>query len=38
MLLRHCMSQAGFSGIATEWWHFEAADRDWVRAHMLLIE
>ncbi|OQS41621.1 M15 family metallopeptidase [Chromobacterium haemolyticum] len=38
LLLRHCMSQAGFSGIATEWWHFEAADRDWVRAHMLLIE
>lgn len=37
-LLRHCMSQAGFNGIATEWWHFEAADRDWVRAHMLLIE
>lgn len=38
LLLRGCMLQAGFYGIATEWWHFEAADRNWVRAHMLLIE
>lgn len=37
-LLRACMEAAGFRGIATEWWHFEAADRDWVRTHMRLIE
>lgn len=38
LLLRGCMLEAGFYGIATEWWHFEAAERNWVRAHMLLIE
>ncbi|WP_043617239.1 M15 family metallopeptidase [Chromobacterium violaceum] len=38
LLLRGCMVAGGFRGIATEWWHFEAADRDWVRAHMRLIE
>ena len=38
LLLRGCMASAGFRAIATEWWHFEADDRDWVRAHMRLIE
>ncbi|AXE30579.1 D-alanyl-D-alanine dipeptidase [Chromobacterium phragmitis] len=38
LLLRGCMEAAGFRGILTEWWHFEAADRDWVRAHMRLVE
>ncbi|OBU85629.1 M15 family metallopeptidase [Chromobacterium subtsugae] len=38
LLLRGCMEAAGFRAIATEWWHFEADDRDWVRAHMRLIE
>jgi D-alanyl-D-alanine dipeptidase len=38
LLLRNCMEAAGFRAIATEWWHFEADDRDWVRAHMRLVE
>lgn len=37
-LLRHCMNSAGFHGIPTEWWHFEAAEKEWVRANMLYIE
>lgn len=37
-LLRACMHQAGFRGIETEWWHFEADDPDWVRATMPRIE
>lgn len=30
-LLRAAMAQAGFVGIASEWWHFDCGDRDWVR-------
>lgn len=30
-LLRDAMAQAGFVGIASEWWHFDCGDRDWVR-------
>ncbi|NHZ89716.1 D-alanyl-D-alanine dipeptidase [Massilia sp. CCM 8733] len=30
-LLRAAMAQAGFAGIASEWWHFDYGDRDWVR-------
>ncbi|NHZ43221.1 M15 family metallopeptidase [Massilia sp. CCM 8693] len=30
-LLRAAMAQAGFTGIASEWWHFDCGDRDWVR-------
>ncbi|MDF0606735.1 M15 family metallopeptidase [Neisseriaceae bacterium TC5R-5] len=37
-LLRQCLFAAGFIGIATEWWHFEAADRQWVRDNMCLVE
>jgi D-alanyl-D-alanine dipeptidase len=32
-LLRAAMAQAGFAGIATEWWHFDCGDRERVRAH-----
>jgi D-alanyl-D-alanine dipeptidase len=31
-LLRDAMAQAGFVGIATEWWHFDCGDREQVRA------
>ena len=31
-LLRGAMSQAGFVGIHTEWWHFDCGDRNLVRA------
>ena len=31
-LLRDAMSQAGFQGINTEWWHFDCGDRNIVRA------
>jgi D-alanyl-D-alanine dipeptidase len=31
-LLRAAMHQAGFVGIATEWWHFDCGDRHRVRA------
>ena len=30
-LLRAAMAQAGFTGIASEWWHFDYGERDWVR-------
>jgi zinc D-Ala-D-Ala dipeptidase len=30
-LLREAMSQAGFVGIRTEWWHFDCGDRELVR-------
>ncbi len=30
-LLRAAMQQAGWQGIATEWWHFDCGDRDQVR-------
>jgi D-alanyl-D-alanine dipeptidase len=30
-LLRDAMAQAGFRGIASEWWHFDCGDRDRVR-------
>jgi D-alanyl-D-alanine dipeptidase len=30
-LLRDAMSEAGFQGIGTEWWHFDCGDRDVVR-------
>jgi D-alanyl-D-alanine dipeptidase len=29
--LREAMAQGGFSGIATEWWHFDHGDRERVR-------
>ena len=31
--LRTAMARGGFSGIATEWWHFDHGDRDAVRNH-----
>ncbi|MGL5004695.1 MAG: M15 family metallopeptidase [Casimicrobium sp.] len=31
-LLRDAMRQAGFNGIATEWWHFDCGDRARVRS------
>lgn len=30
-LLRQALGQAGWQGIATEWWHFDLGDRDEVR-------
>jgi D-alanyl-D-alanine dipeptidase len=30
-LLRDAMHQAGFKGIATEWWHYDCGDRELVR-------
>lgn len=30
-LLRDAMTQAGFQGISTEWWHFDCGDRERVR-------
>ncbi|MEO7496348.1 MAG: M15 family metallopeptidase [Massilia sp.] len=30
-LLREAMGQAGFIGIATEWWHYDCGDRERVR-------
>ncbi len=31
-LLREAMKHGGFTGISTEWWHFDHGDRDQVRA------
>jgi D-alanyl-D-alanine dipeptidase len=32
LLLRDAMTQAGFVGINSEWWHFDCGERDEVRA------
>lgn len=37
-ILREVMSSAGFSGIPTEWWHFDFGDRNAVRRSYLRIE
>ncbi len=36
-LLRDAMKQGGFSGIGTEWWHFDCGDRLKVRAEFARI-
>ena len=36
-LLRDAMAEAGWRGIRTEWWHFDAGDRDRIRAGYLRI-
>lgn len=36
--LRQAMLHSGFSGIATEWWHFDFGDRALVRSNYLRIE
>ena len=36
-LLRDAMTQGGFSGIGTEWWHFDCGDRLKVRADFTRI-
>jgi D-alanyl-D-alanine dipeptidase len=30
-VLRDAMTQAGFQGISTEWWHYDCGDRNVVR-------
>ncbi|WP_293762654.1 M15 family metallopeptidase [uncultured Aquitalea sp.] len=37
-LLRDCLYGAGFHGIPAEWWHFDAADKHWIRQHLALVE
>ncbi len=37
-LLRQAMLHSGFSGIRTEWWHFDFGDRSLVRRTFLRIE
>jgi len=36
-VLRDAMGEAGWRGIRTEWWHFDAGDRDRIRAEYLRI-
>jgi zinc D-Ala-D-Ala dipeptidase len=36
-LLREVMEASGFTGIATEWWHFNACTRDYAKMHYRLI-
>ena len=36
-VLRDAMSEAGWRGIRTEWWHFDAGDRDRIWAEYLRI-
>ncbi len=36
--LRRIMAVAGFFGIQTEWWHFNACTRDFAKANYLIIE
>ena len=36
-VLRNAMGEAGWRGIRTEWWHFDAGDRDRIRAEYLRI-
>lgn len=37
ILLRTVMVQSGFSGIETEWWHFNSCSREYARKHYSLI-
>jgi D-alanyl-D-alanine dipeptidase len=37
-LLRTVMRQAGFHPIAIEWWHFNAFEKDSVRARYAIVE
>ena len=37
LLLREAMSGEGWLGIRTEWWHFDAGDREKIRAEYLRI-
>ncbi|MEI7537620.1 MAG: M15 family metallopeptidase [Comamonadaceae bacterium] len=37
-ILREAMFSAGFSGISTEWWHFDFGDRALVRRDYLRVE
>jgi zinc D-Ala-D-Ala dipeptidase len=37
-LLRDVMQGAGFSGIDSEWWHFDCGDRDIVRSEFTRVE
>lgn len=37
-LLKTCMKQAGFIAILTEWWHFEAYDKYYTRAHFQIVK
>jgi zinc D-Ala-D-Ala dipeptidase len=36
-VLRDAMAEAGWRGIRTEWWHFDAGDRDRIRAEYLRV-
>lgn len=36
-LLREAMGEAGWQGIRREWWHFDAGDRERIRARYLRI-
>ena len=36
-LLRDAMAHGGFSGISSEWWHFDHGDRDQVRADYVRV-
>jgi D-alanyl-D-alanine dipeptidase len=36
-LLRDVMSEAGWLGITREWWHFDAGDREAIRAEFLRV-
>ncbi|QGZ40287.1 D-alanyl-D-alanine dipeptidase [Pseudoduganella flava] len=37
LLLREAMTQAGFVGINSEWWHFDCGNRDEVRARYMRV-
>ena len=37
LVLREAMTGAGWRGIRTEWWHFDAGDRERIRAEYLRI-
>jgi D-alanyl-D-alanine dipeptidase len=37
-LLRQVMYKAGFFGIQTEWWHFNASTRAFARENYTLVE
>lgn len=37
-LLRIVMKKAGFIAIQTEWWHFEAFNKDYTRSHFQIVK
>lgn len=37
-ILRRAMTECGFKGIHSEWWHFDFGDKEYIRQHYLRVD